>query len=47
MAELGMDLLDNIDAVRAAVVQVSKDWLRYWEACHSAIHEWEDGYIHW
>ena len=42
-----MDLLDNPDAVKAAVVHVSKHGLRYWEACLGAIHEWKDGYIHW
>jgi len=45
--QLAMDLIDQPQAVKAAVDKVNRAWLRYWEAAHGVIHQWIGGYIHW
>jgi len=46
-AELGMDLFDHPQSVKVAVDKVNRAWLRDFEACHGAIHQWIGGYMHW
>ena len=33
--------------VRMAFGEANAAWLRYWEACVGAIHQWVGGYFHW
>ena len=44
---LAVDLLENPQAVVAAVDEVNAAWLRYWEAAVGIIHQWVGGYFHW
>lgn len=44
---LATDLLEQPEAVKAALVEANAAWLRYWEACVGTIHQWLGGYLHW
>jgi hypothetical protein len=44
---LALDLLDNPEAVKAALREVNDVWLRYWQASVGVIHQWVGGYLHW
>ena len=44
---LAIDLLEQPDAVKAALVEANAAWLRYWEASIGTIHQWQGGYVHW
>ena len=44
---LAVDLLENPDAVKMALDEVDVAWLRCWEACVGAIHQWVGGYFYW
>jgi len=45
--ELAMDLIDQPDAIPPVLEQVNHAWLRCWQACVGAIHQWMGGYIYW
>lgn len=44
---LAIDLLENGDAVKAALEEANRAWLRYWEAAEGIIHQYIGGYLHW
>jgi hypothetical protein len=44
---LAVDLLERPAEVEAAVEEVNRAWLRYWEACVGLIHGWVGGYVYW
>ncbi len=44
---LAIDLLEQPEAVVAALAEVNEAWLRYWEACCGVIHQWVGGYFTW
>lgn len=44
---LAIDLLENGDPVKEALNEVNVAWLRYWQACVGAIHQWSEGYFYW
>jgi 5-methyltetrahydrofolate--homocysteine methyltransferase len=44
---LAVDLLENRQAVIAALDEINLAWLRYWEACVGTIHQRVGGYLYW
>ncbi len=44
---LAIDLIEQPDAVIAALNEVNEAWLRYFQACCGAIHQWVGGYFTW
>ncbi len=44
---LAVDLLEQPEAVKAALAEVNTAWLRYFEAALGVIHQWVGGYFSW
>ena len=44
---LAVDLLENPEAVLAAMPEINQAWYRYWQACNGIIHQHVGGYVFW
>lgn len=44
---LAIDLLEQPEAVVAALNEVNEAWHRYFQACNGIIHQWVGGYFTW
>ena len=45
--QLAIDLIDSPGPVGAALNEINIVWLRYWQACVGAIHQWTGDYLFW
>lgn len=46
-SNLCLDIIENPNQVGEAIDEITRAWLRYWEACHGIIHQCIGGYINW
>jgi hypothetical protein len=45
--ELGLDMIDDPEAVLEAMPEINQAWFRYFQACHGIVHQYVAGYVNW